>query len=49
MGTSVEDMVYINETTSHVVGLSRGAVDPSPFTAIGVYESVQAAVSHRFF
>lgn len=47
VGTSVEDMAYINETTSHVVGLPRGAGDPSPFTAIGVYESVRAAVSHR--
>lgn len=47
VGTSVEDMSYIHETTSHVVGLPGGSGDPSPFTALGVYESIRAAVAYR--
>ncbi|MBS0271279.1 MAG: Glu/Leu/Phe/Val dehydrogenase [Proteobacteria bacterium] len=47
VGTSVEDMVAIRETTTHVVGLPGGSGDPSPFTAIGVYESIRSAVAYR--
>ena len=47
VGTSVEDMVSIKETTSHVVGLPGGSGDPSPFTAMGVFESIRAAVFYR--
>jgi len=47
VGTSTEDMAYINETTSHVVGLPGKSGDPSPFTAIGIFESIRAAVSYR--
>lgn len=47
VGTSVEDMVSIRETTTHVVGLPGGSGDPSPFTAIGVYESIRSAVAYR--
>jgi leucine dehydrogenase len=47
VGTSVEDMVYIHETTPYVVGLPGGSGDPSPFTALGVFESIKAAVLHR--
>lgn len=47
VGTSVEDMATINEVTEHVVGLPGKSGDPSPFTAIGVYESIRAAVIYR--
>ena len=47
VGTSVEDMVLIKEATAHVVGLPGGSGDPSPFTAIGVYEGICSAVLHR--
>ncbi len=47
VGTSVEDMVFIREATTHVVGLPGGSGDPSPFTAIGVYESIRSAVLYR--
>lgn len=47
VGTSVEDMVFIRETTSHVVGLPGGSGDPSPFTAIGVYDAICSAVLYR--
>lgn len=47
VGTSVEDMIYIREATSHVVGLPGGSGDPSPFTALGVYEGIRAAAAYR--
>lgn len=47
VGTSPKDMRYIRETTTHVVGLPGGCGDPSPFTAVGVYESIRAAAVHR--
>ncbi len=47
VGTSVQDMVFINETTPYVVGLPGGSGDPSPFTALGVFESIKAAVYYR--
>jgi leucine dehydrogenase len=47
VGTSVEDMAYIRETTDHVVGLPGGSGDPSPFTALGVFESIRSAVLYR--
>ena len=47
VGTSVEDMAFIRETTSHVVGLPGGSGDPSPFTAIGVLAGIRAAVFYR--
>jgi leucine dehydrogenase len=47
VGTSVEDMVFIRETTAHVVGLPSGSGDPSPFTAIGVLAGIRAAVFYR--
>lgn len=47
VGTTVEDMVHIAETTSHVMGLPGKSGDPSPFTAFGVVESMRAAVLYR--
>jgi len=47
VGTSVEDMDSIAETTSYVVGRSTGSGNPAPFTAMGLYESIQTAVAYR--
>jgi leucine dehydrogenase len=47
VGTSVEDMEYIRETTQHVTGTNRaegGSGDPSPTTAAGVEESIVACL-----
>ena len=50
VGTSVEDMGYIHQSTQHVVGLSSaegGSGDPSPFTSLGIYHSIRAAVKYK--
>lgn len=47
VGTSVADMQEVARTTRHVAGLpsthGRAGGDPSPWTAKGVFESMQAA------
>lgn len=46
VGTTVEDMEWVLMESDHVVGISRalgGSGDPSPFTALGVYEGIKAA------
>jgi leucine dehydrogenase len=48
VGTSSRDMSVIATVTSHVAGLSRGrggSGDPSPFTALGVFEAIRTCVS----
>ncbi len=51
VGASVADMVAVANRTAHVSGLpaEKGAVggDPGPFTAMGVFHGIKAAVSHR--
>ena len=50
VGTSVEDMKYIRESTPFVTGLSQemgGSGDPSPFTAQSTLIGIKAAVSHK--
>lgn len=47
VGTSVQDMEYLRETTHYVTGTNRdngGSGDPSPTTANGVLESIQVCV-----
>ena len=49
VGTSAADMEYIALETKHVGGLAgEGAGDPSPWTALGVFRSMQAAAKHRW-
>lgn len=51
LGTTTEDMLTIAEVSEYVIGVhgrTEGPMDPSPFTAIGVFEGVRAAVRHRF-
>ncbi|SEJ72485.1 leucine dehydrogenase [Sphingobium sp. AP50] len=47
VGTTVADMEEVSGVTRHVAGLSvatgRAGGDPSPWTALGVFESMQAA------
>ena len=51
VGCSVDDMRYVREETEFVSGLphSEGDAggDPSPWTAIGCFEGIQAAVKSR--
>lgn len=51
VGTSSRDMSLIATRTSHVAGLARsrgGSGDPSPFTALGVYEAIRACCAQAF-
>jgi leucine dehydrogenase len=51
VGTTVADMQHIRSETPHVAGLARstgGSGDPSPFTALGVFEGMRAAVEEAF-
>lgn len=47
VGTTVQDMDIIAETTKHVACTSEGSGNPSPYTAMGVYHGIRAAVAHR--
>jgi leucine dehydrogenase len=47
VGTSVQDMDYIRETTEHVRGKSNGTGNPSPVTAYGTFQGIKAAVKHK--
>lgn len=47
VGTTVRDMEWVRMETDHVVGISRalgGSGDPSPFTALGVFVGMKAAL-----
>ncbi|WP_372790407.1 Glu/Leu/Phe/Val dehydrogenase [Paraconexibacter sp.] len=51
VGTSARDIATIASATSHVTGLSRargGSGDPSPWTALGVFETIRASVERTF-
>ncbi|MCB0308112.1 MAG: Glu/Leu/Phe/Val dehydrogenase [Bdellovibrionales bacterium] len=50
-GTTSEDMIHVQSQTSHVVGVSSkhgGSDDPSPNTAIGVFEGIKACLETQF-
>lgn len=48
-GTCVADMDIMAEETAHVRGTSGSGIgDPSPYTALGVFEGIKAAVRFRF-
>lgn len=50
VGTSENDMDIIRENTSYVVGTSTGSGsgDPSPITALGIYQGMKAAAEAAF-
>jgi leucine dehydrogenase len=51
VGCSVDDMRHVGEQTKYVSGLpqngSNAGGDPSPWTALGCYQGIQAAVQSR--
>lgn len=51
VGASEADMVAISKRTPHVCGLPAGdgelGGDPGPFTAMGIYHGIKAAVAHK--
>jgi len=51
MGMETRDMDTIREVTPSVTGISEskgGSGNPSPFTALGVYMGMKAAVKHQY-
>ncbi len=47
VGTTVRDMEWVRHETDYVTGISRalgGSGDPSPMTALGVFEGIKAAL-----
>jgi leucine dehydrogenase len=47
VGTSPADMDYIHLETRHVVGLQGKSGDPSPVTAMGVYQGIKASAGWK--
>ena len=52
VGISEADMVAVSQRTAHVSGLpatgeDAAGGDPGPFTAIGIYHGIKAAVRHK--
>jgi len=50
VNTTTQDMIYIRDETRFVAGLPEeigGSGNPSPFTAMGTFEGIRAAVLHR--
>ncbi len=51
VNTTVQDMEYMFNETSHVVGVSKnngGSGNPSPYTALGVFRGIEAACTKVF-
>ena len=48
VGTSVEDMDYVQMETEYVAGVAGGSGDPSPVTAYGTYRGIKAAAHARY-
>ncbi len=48
VGTSVEDMDYVQMETRFVAGVAGGLGDPSPVTAYGVYRGIKACAHERY-
>jgi leucine dehydrogenase len=48
VGTSVEDMDYVQMETRFVSGVAGGSGDPSPVTAYGTYRGIKACARQRY-
>jgi leucine dehydrogenase len=48
VNTSTKDMNYINMETDHVVGLEGKSGNPSPFTALGAFHGIRAALKYVY-
>jgi leucine dehydrogenase len=46
MGIGTADVETIRAVTPHVAGVAAGSGDPAPFTALGVFVSILAAMEH---
>ncbi|MFV2007182.1 MAG: Glu/Leu/Phe/Val dehydrogenase dimerization domain-containing protein [Longimicrobiales bacterium] len=49
MGTTPEDILTIAQVTSNVMGVESGStdiIDPGPYTALGVFESIRSVLRH---
>lgn len=47
VGTSPEDMNFVNMETNYVVGLADKSGDPSPFTALGTLKGIKACLKEH--
>lgn len=48
VGTSVEDMDFVQMETQHVAGIFGGSGDPSPVTAYGTYRGIKACAQEKY-
>jgi leucine dehydrogenase len=51
LGTTTDDMQTIAEVSEYVIGVhgrTEGPMDPSPYTALGVFEGIRSSLSHHF-
>ncbi len=48
VNTSTQDMSYVAMETDHVVGLEGKSGNPSPITALGVFEGVKAGLFKKY-
>jgi len=49
LGTTPEDLLRVGKACDYVVGIVDGhSEDPGPFTALGVFVGIRAAIAHRF-
>ncbi|MCL2170842.1 MAG: leucine dehydrogenase [Defluviitaleaceae bacterium] len=48
VNTTTQDMVFVNMETNNVVGLPGKSGNPSPYTAWGVFKSIQACCKHVY-
>jgi leucine dehydrogenase len=48
VGTSVEDMDFVQMETEYVAGLAGGSGDPSPVTAYGTYVGIKAGAKEKY-
>jgi leucine dehydrogenase len=47
VGVTTRDIMYANEETPYMAGLEGKSGDPSPFTALGTYLGIKAAVKYQ--
>lgn len=48
VNTSTHDVMTMHKETNYVFGLEGKSGNPSPFTALGTYLGIKAAVKHKF-
>ncbi|HEX9729564.1 MAG TPA: Glu/Leu/Phe/Val dehydrogenase [Gemmatimonadales bacterium] len=48
VGTGTQDMEWIRQETTHVVGLADASGDPSPVTAFGTFRGMQACAKFHY-